>query len=230
MSPATFQDWKDTFLQGGKQALAGGGGAAKNHAKEVENLKRIIGEMANDICEMKLRAVREASSHMSLLTYCGMSKCGKSSHRRRCRPQGEAGGLTASHVRDPPDGRANGPGAGPTNRKKIQRIYRPPNPGEAHQDPCLARLGFGSPIRARHVRYVGWRQDPRQRAFISFQRLRMVPRHHPFHIHGQLRHALQFQRCRPETLHYAVLFEPSGRRSLRPLWFAQMSQNERPSS
>lgn len=51
VSPATFQDWKEKFLQGGKQTLVGRGGAAKNHAKEMENLKRIIGEItvANDI-------------------------------------------------------------------------------------------------------------------------------------------------------------------------------------
>ena len=47
VSPATFQDWKDKFLQGGRQALADWGGAAKNHAKEVENLKRIIEVMRN---------------------------------------------------------------------------------------------------------------------------------------------------------------------------------------
>ena len=40
VSPATFQDWKDKFLQGGKQALVAGG-PTKNHAKEVENLKCI---------------------------------------------------------------------------------------------------------------------------------------------------------------------------------------------
>ena len=40
VSPATFQDWKDKFLQGGKQVLAAGG-LTKNHAKEVGNLKCI---------------------------------------------------------------------------------------------------------------------------------------------------------------------------------------------
>ena len=45
ISPATFQDWKDKFLQGGKQALADRGNAAKNQVKEIENLKRIIGEI-----------------------------------------------------------------------------------------------------------------------------------------------------------------------------------------
>ena len=49
--PATFQDWKDMFLHGGKQALLNKRDAAKSHAREVENLKRIIGEItvANDI-------------------------------------------------------------------------------------------------------------------------------------------------------------------------------------
>ena len=38
-------------MQGGKQALADRGDAAKNQVKEIENLKRIIGEItiANDI-------------------------------------------------------------------------------------------------------------------------------------------------------------------------------------
>ena len=45
ISPVTFQDWKDRFMAGGKQALAGRGDVVKIHAKEVENLKRIIGEI-----------------------------------------------------------------------------------------------------------------------------------------------------------------------------------------
>ena len=51
ISPTTFQDWKDRFLQGGKDALLNKGGRIKNHVKEVENLKRIIGEItvANDV-------------------------------------------------------------------------------------------------------------------------------------------------------------------------------------
>ena len=40
VSPATSQDWKDKFLQGGKQALVAEG-PTKNYAKEVENLKCI---------------------------------------------------------------------------------------------------------------------------------------------------------------------------------------------
>jgi len=60
VSPTTFQDWKEKFLQGGRQALADGGGAAKNHAKEVENLKRIIGEItvANDILKKTLEGAK----------------------------------------------------------------------------------------------------------------------------------------------------------------------------
>ena len=45
VSPATFQDWRDMFLHGSKQALLNRGDAAKSHAREVENLKRIIGEI-----------------------------------------------------------------------------------------------------------------------------------------------------------------------------------------
>ena len=60
VSPATFQDWKEKFLQGGKQALTDKGGAVKNHAKEVENLKRIIGEItvANDILKKTLEGAK----------------------------------------------------------------------------------------------------------------------------------------------------------------------------
>ena len=43
VSPATFQDWREKFLQGGKQALAGGDGV-KNHAGEMEKINRIIGD------------------------------------------------------------------------------------------------------------------------------------------------------------------------------------------
>ena len=51
ISPTTFQDWKDKFLQGGKEALLNKGDKTKNHAKEVENLKRVIGEntVANNV-------------------------------------------------------------------------------------------------------------------------------------------------------------------------------------
>ena len=68
VSPATFQDWKDKFLQGGKQALINRGDAAKNHlaeveggrTSEVENLKRIIGEItvANDILKKTLEGTK----------------------------------------------------------------------------------------------------------------------------------------------------------------------------
>ena len=58
----------------------------KNHARDVENLKRIIGEITvpNDILKnlggnkaMSMQAVHEISMGMSLnkaLRYCGMSK------------------------------------------------------------------------------------------------------------------------------------------------------------
>ena len=61
-------------LPEGRQALAGGGGAAKNRTKEAENLERTIGgiTVANDILqnhgggnEMELRAASGASSHMA---------------------------------------------------------------------------------------------------------------------------------------------------------------------
>ena len=61
ISPATFQDWKDKFMAGGKQALAGRGDVVKIHAKEVENLKRIIGEItvANDILKKTLEGTKQ---------------------------------------------------------------------------------------------------------------------------------------------------------------------------
>ena len=60
VSPATLQDWKNKFLEGGKQALAGRGDAGKTHAKEVENLKRIIGEITvtNDILKKTLEGTK----------------------------------------------------------------------------------------------------------------------------------------------------------------------------
>ena len=74
-------------MQGGRQALLNKGDETKNHAKEMENLKRIIGEItvANDVLKknfggnktMRMQAVRKTSKEMSLnkaLQYCGMSK------------------------------------------------------------------------------------------------------------------------------------------------------------
>ncbi len=60
VSPATFQNWKEKFLQGGKQALAERGGATTSHSKEIENLKRIIGEItiANDILKKTLEEAK----------------------------------------------------------------------------------------------------------------------------------------------------------------------------
>ena len=51
ISQTTFQDQKNKFLQGDRQALLNKGDKTKNHAKEVENLKRIIDEItvANDV-------------------------------------------------------------------------------------------------------------------------------------------------------------------------------------
>ena len=62
ISPATFQDWKDKFMAGGKQALAGRGDVAKIHTKEVEkHLKRTIGEItvANDILKKTLEGTKQ---------------------------------------------------------------------------------------------------------------------------------------------------------------------------
>ena len=61
MPPATFQNWKDMFLHGDKQALLNSGDATKSHAIEVENLKRIIGEItvANDILKKTLEGAKQ---------------------------------------------------------------------------------------------------------------------------------------------------------------------------
>ena len=40
ISQVTFQDWKDKFMVGGKQALAGRGDTAKIHTKEVIKKRR----------------------------------------------------------------------------------------------------------------------------------------------------------------------------------------------
>ena len=60
ISPTTFQDWKDKFLQGGRQTLLNKGDKTKSHAKEVENLKRIIGEItvANDVLKKTLEGAK----------------------------------------------------------------------------------------------------------------------------------------------------------------------------
>ena len=45
---------------GGKEALLNKGGKTKNHAKEIENLKRIIGEItvANDVLKKTLEGTK----------------------------------------------------------------------------------------------------------------------------------------------------------------------------
>ena len=60
ISPTTFQDWKDKFLQGGKEGPLNKGGKTKNYTKEVENLKRIIGEItvANDVLKKTLEGTK----------------------------------------------------------------------------------------------------------------------------------------------------------------------------
>ena len=145
MSPATFQDWKDRFLQGGRQTLAGGGDRAKSHAREVENLKRIIGEItvANDILKnhgggkaVRVQAVSEAMEHVSLnraLALCGMSKrawyhTGKP-RDIRVDPQTAAAVRRMASERPTYGTRRMAAQIAretrmPTSRKQIQRIFR----------------------------------------------------------------------------------------------------------
>ena len=60
ISPTTFQDWKDKFMQGCRQALINKRDKTKSHTKEVENLKRIIGEItvANDVLKKTLEGAK----------------------------------------------------------------------------------------------------------------------------------------------------------------------------
>ncbi len=52
VSPPTFYQWRERFLDGGKASLDGtlNGDACKSMKREIDNLKRIIGELtiAND--------------------------------------------------------------------------------------------------------------------------------------------------------------------------------------
>ena len=52
VSPPTLYQWKERFLEGGKASLSGAsnGDAPKSMKREIDNLKRIIGELtiAND--------------------------------------------------------------------------------------------------------------------------------------------------------------------------------------
>ena len=68
ISPAAFQDWKDKFMAGGKQALAGRVDMATIHTKEAESLKRIICEItvANDI----LKRAHIGSPFFIILVFC----------------------------------------------------------------------------------------------------------------------------------------------------------------
>ena len=53
LAPRTLYTWKERFLQGGRESLGspGSGRTLKRHAREVEILKKIIGEhaVANDV-------------------------------------------------------------------------------------------------------------------------------------------------------------------------------------
>lgn len=52
VSPPTFYQWKEKFVEGGRASLSGAsnGDACRSMRKEIDNLKRIIGELtvAND--------------------------------------------------------------------------------------------------------------------------------------------------------------------------------------
>ena len=55
--PHTFRDWREKFLESGKEGLRGGKDGARAAHREMENLKRIIGELAiaNDILKKPWR-------------------------------------------------------------------------------------------------------------------------------------------------------------------------------
>ena len=60
VSPAAFQDWKEKFLQGGRQAPAGHGDADRSRVREIEHLRRIIAEItiANDVLKKTLEGAK----------------------------------------------------------------------------------------------------------------------------------------------------------------------------
>ena len=61
VSPTTFQNWKNMLLHVDKQALLNSGDATKNHAREVENLKHVIGEITvvNDTLKKTLEGAKQ---------------------------------------------------------------------------------------------------------------------------------------------------------------------------
>ena len=123
ISPATFQDWKDKFMAGGKQALAGRGDTAKIHTKEVENFKRIIGEItvANDILKklerpqnnedkgsQRCRRIHEPKQGAAVLRGIQMrlalhQKIQGNPHKCQRHLQGATDSIRASHVRNQED-------------------------------------------------------------------------------------------------------------------------------
>ena len=68
ISPTTFQDWKDKFMQGDSQARINKGDRTKSHAKEIENLKRIIGEItvANNVLKKRIQIENVHKMHGKL--------------------------------------------------------------------------------------------------------------------------------------------------------------------
>ena len=146
VSPATFQDWKDKFMEGGKQALAGPGGHGQDprkrggepqaHNRRDHRGQRHFKKNFGGSKAMKMKAVGEAGEYMSLnkaLQYCGVSKCAWH-YTKKPRTIPLDAGLTCKvreiASRRPTYGtrrmaaqisRETGV---PTSRKKIQRIYR----------------------------------------------------------------------------------------------------------
>ena len=55
ISQATFYKWRDKFLEGGKTALAGNGGASASEAEKarIAELERVIGQQAVQIQVLK---------------------------------------------------------------------------------------------------------------------------------------------------------------------------------
>ncbi len=60
LSPNTFYPWKDKFLESYKMTFSGApdGNTCKNIAKQNYSLKRLIGELTNDILKKTLEGVR----------------------------------------------------------------------------------------------------------------------------------------------------------------------------
>jgi len=66
VSPPTFYQWKEKFVEGGKASLnhTSNGDVCKSLQKENESLKRLIGDLtvANDILKKRWRATKDDCS------------------------------------------------------------------------------------------------------------------------------------------------------------------------